>query len=551
RAAKSKAAAPDVPEVTEELYKRAHNALSYQIRKGGDSADQASETLRALREPGRRDAVLKSFAEHSAGTTLQWLHTFTQHTIFETSQSAEKRGQWFSRWQVAAAMGNPPDALVKKKLQVLRFRDAHDETLKAMGEPEYWWTMDSLVEAAAEKEAQSAVAHASHVVQPPSHQESMHTRTMKRLEGGIRRLNKLSASSLRLRARAPEDGALAKSLLDTETTISRLVFDHQKSLHRGEQDKDCTQWLAQQLADLSAAEKDIGDVLKHAEETLRPAPDAASEHEAFGSQHACMKRSHDDLLRVSPVGLNTAALARVLLFAKREPELLEALPEGQDTLRANLSRRHHALAAALTRQVACGSYEFPQLHLPAAVPYFRDNLPGWEQALDAWRGQSPQVADAVYYLDEIVPGNVLSRDNRRKFYAVYLGLRAFRALLHAETFWMPLAIWRAEEIKAVSGGVSALVAASLDALCNSYWPLDARHEQRLPLRIANLLADEAAIRALYASKGAAGWKPCLACANVCMKRSDISEARGAGLITICDSGPFASHTSETIWQMAD
>ena len=162
--------------------------------------------------------------------------------------------------------------------------------------------------------------------------------------------------------------------------------------------------------------------------------------QAFGSQHACMKRSHDDLLRVSPVGLNTAALARVLLFAKREPELLEALPEGQDTLRANLSRRHHALAAALTRQVACGSYDFPQLHLPAAAPYFRDNLPGWEQALDAWRGQSPQVADAVYYLDETVPGNILSRDNRRKFYAVYLGLRAFRALLHAETFWMPLAI---------------------------------------------------------------------------------------------------------------
>ena len=110
------------------------------------------------------------------------------------------------------------------------FRNTHDETLQAMGEPEYWWTMDSLVEAAAEKEAQSPVAHASHVVQPPSHQESMQTRTMKRLEGGTRRLNKLSASSLRLRARAPEDGALAKSLLDTETTISRLVFDLSHSI---------------------------------------------------------------------------------------------------------------------------------------------------------------------------------------------------------------------------------------------------------------------------------------------------------------------------------
>ena len=38
--------------------------------------------------------------------------------------------------------------------------------------------------------------------------------------------------------------------------------------------------LAQQLADLSAAEKDIGDVLKHGEETLRPAPDAASRPQA-------------------------------------------------------------------------------------------------------------------------------------------------------------------------------------------------------------------------------------------------------------------------------
>ena len=39
RAAKSKAAALDVPEVSEELRKR-HNALSYQIWKGGDSSDR-------------------------------------------------------------------------------------------------------------------------------------------------------------------------------------------------------------------------------------------------------------------------------------------------------------------------------------------------------------------------------------------------------------------------------------------------------------------------------------------------------------------------------
>ena len=139
-----------------------------------------------------------------------------------------------------------------------------------MGEPEYWWTMDSLVEAAAEKEAQSAVAHASHVVQPPSHQESMQTRTMKRLAGGIRRLNKLSVSSLRLCARAPEDGALAKSLLDTETRISRLVFaaSRTKTARSGWP----SSWRIYQ--------RDIGDVLKHGEETLRPAPDAASRPQA-------------------------------------------------------------------------------------------------------------------------------------------------------------------------------------------------------------------------------------------------------------------------------
>ena len=44
------------------------------------------------------------------------------------------------------------------------FRDAYDDTRKAMGARVL--TMDSLVEAAAGKEAQSAVAHASHVVHP-------------------------------------------------------------------------------------------------------------------------------------------------------------------------------------------------------------------------------------------------------------------------------------------------------------------------------------------------------------------------------------------------
>ena len=176
RAAKSKAAALDVPEVSEELYKR-HNALSYQIWKGGDSSDRPRRRCgHSRRHP---EVLCGALKRHYAAMAA---HLHAAHDLRDVAKCGEERAVVQS---LASSRSNGEPACCA-------FRDAHDENLKAMGEPEYWWTMDSLVEAAAEKEAQSAVAHASHVVQPPSHQESMQTRTMKRLAGGIRRLNKLS-----------------------------------------------------------------------------------------------------------------------------------------------------------------------------------------------------------------------------------------------------------------------------------------------------------------------------------------------------------------------
>ena len=157
------------------------------------------------------------------------------------------------------------------------FRDAHDETLKAMGEPEYWWTMDSLVEAAAEKEAQSAVAHASHVVQPPSHQESMQTRTMKRLAGGIRRLNKLSdrpCACVLVRRKTALSQRACLTLRPGSAAWCSTTRSHSIAASRTKTARSGwpSSWRIYQ--------RDIGDVLKHGEETLRPAPDAASRPQA-------------------------------------------------------------------------------------------------------------------------------------------------------------------------------------------------------------------------------------------------------------------------------
>ena len=168
---------------------------------------------------------------------------------------------------------------------------------------------------------------------------------------------------------------------------------------------------------------------------------------------------------------------------------------------------------------------------------------------------------AVVYLDEVTPGNVLRPDNRRRFWAIYLGIREFppRAL-YREQFWLPLAVLRTNMAHEVRGGISycfrALLNSVLLAPCNMAAigvAVDLGSGPRLVrLQVKHILADEAALKAVWCSKGAAGVRPCMLCRNVVALRSNLVEGQDYLVDVACsDSSKFHESSDADIWEAWD
>ena len=220
--------------------------------------------------PGRREADLNAFAESRRPSALEWLHMFVKQTSHKVVVAAERRGQWLSRWQVAAQLGSP------EHLDRLESRPAKNEVLKRHKELEYWFRADCLLEAHAEKEQQSASAHAGQIPLPAS-DATVH---MQRLGRGVRRPNKMTALALRTRAlaRRPLTLTLVERLSNIESKIWRLIVDQERCLSRGEQelhDSGRTQWLLDKAIELHDQEKCLAVAPKEAEGCV-PSPHGAA-----------------------------------------------------------------------------------------------------------------------------------------------------------------------------------------------------------------------------------------------------------------------------------
>ena len=121
------------------------------------------------------------------------------------------------------------------------------------------------LEARAEKEQQSASAHAGQI-------------PLQRLGRGVRRPNKMSALALRMRALARRSLTLVKRLSNIESKIWRLIVDQERCLSRGEQephDSGLTQWLLDKAIELHDQEKRLAVAPKEAEGCV-PSPHGAA-----------------------------------------------------------------------------------------------------------------------------------------------------------------------------------------------------------------------------------------------------------------------------------
>ena len=123
----------------------------------------------------------------------------------------------------------------------------------------------------------------------------------------------------------------------------------------------------------------------------------------------------------------------------------------------------------------------------------------------------------LLYADEIQAGNILHPLQGKKitfFYCTVKELGPF--LLKKPATWFPVAAVVYADVARTLGGTSAIFKAlirdfmAITQPCQIHVDLPLVH-----LRIAGVVADMDAQRAIFASKGSAGWKPCLFCSNIC------------------------------------
>lgn len=257
-----------------------------------------------------------------------------------------------------------------------------------------------------------------------------------------------------------------------------------------------------------------------------------------------------------------SVLSDIVSQLRAAPELLET-----ELSRFAVRRAVEELWSAMgyTERVATtsGAFEWDCLSLPKTLQYLATNCESFRSALrEAWAAH-PSTEDRpwrlVVYGDEVVPGNVLRLDNRRKFFGVYVTIAELGpSLVKHECMWIALAMIRSAVAKDIHGGLSGCAKTLFrrwflaDKVGSEGVLLDlgipGSRYARVFFRLGNIVADGDAFRALWSAKGASGKLPCLMCKNVLSERVSSS-------YLVHFSCPhvelFDLASNEDIWEKAD
>ena len=132
------------------------------------------------------------------------------------------------------------------------------------------------------------------------------------------------------------------------------------------------------------------------------------------------------------------------------------------------------------------------------------------------------------YNDEVSPGNQLKHHNKRKIQTIYWSFLDFgAAALSKENNWFTLTSVRSNKVKDMDGEMSYVMHMCLELFkqpgtCMHTGILLSSAEKGSIVIVAKMgamIADEAALRAVYHCKGASGNIACVLCRNVVKKQS--------------------------------
>lgn len=124
------------------------------------------------------------------------------------------------------------------------------------------------------------------------------------------------------------------------------------------------------------------------------------------------------------------------------------------------------------------------------------------------------------YADEVVPGNIIAPDNKRRawiFYFCWLPLTALRS----EFLWIPFALIRTTVADELPGGLPQVFTTVLNAL-SKFCINGIVLANTLVLTTSLIfLGDEDALKKLGSHKGASGLRPCIKCSNCISKGNSV------------------------------
>ena len=148
----------------------------------------------------------------------------------------------------------------------------------------------------------------------------------------------------------------------------------------------------------------------------------------------------------------------------------------------------------------------------------------------------------IVYAGEVIPGNALSFDNKRKLWAMYFSFCEFGPVaLQREASWFDILCYRSSEIATLDAGVSQAFGAVLKLFFGAL-PTDVStsgilldhpdgRSFRLFIKLAMVLQDGGAHKSIWHCKGDAGTKFCMLCRNLITVKSELVDSDGTHLLT--------------------
>jgi len=152
-----------------------------------------------------------------------------------------------------------------------------------------------------------------------------------------------------------------------------------------------------------------------------------------------------------------------------------------------------------------------------------------------------QPWNLILYSDELVPGNVISHDNRRKSWIMYFSFLEFGPLLLSkEDAWFTCFSRRSSEVSNISAGISQAFAAVIKLffgalttnLSTGGMTLQYNGKTyRLFAKLGMILQDGAAHKLTFGCKGDAGTRLCMLCRTLVSVKSNLVDEDGQELLT--------------------